>query len=79
MNRVADITIPVRLFHGRQDARVPVSHAIAVADAMRRAGRNCELTIYEDEGHRFARPQNLSDFRAKSLGFLLRSLTRDAG
>ncbi len=78
LNRVADITVPVRLFHGRQDARVPVSHAITFADAMRRADRVCDLTVYEDEGHRFARPQNLSDFRSKSVGFLLGSLNRDA-
>ncbi|MGO8957495.1 MAG: alpha/beta hydrolase family protein [Streptosporangiaceae bacterium] len=77
VNRVADITIPVRLFHGRQDARVPVSHAVTFADAMRQAGRDCELTVYEGEGHRFARPQNLSDFQAKSVGFLLRSLNRN--
>ncbi len=79
VNRVADITSPVLLFHGRQDARVPVSHAVTFADAMGRAGRDCDLTVYEDEGHRFARPQSLSDFRAKSLGFLLRSLHRDGG
>ena len=74
VNRIADIKIPVRLFHGRHDARVPVSHAVTFADAMRRAGRACDLTIYEDEGHHFTRPQNLTDFRANSLGFLKRSL-----
>jgi dipeptidyl aminopeptidase/acylaminoacyl peptidase len=75
VNRVADIAGPVRLFHGRHDARVPVSHAVTFADAMRQGGRNCELTVYEDEGHRFARPQNLSDFRAQCLAFLLGSLS----
>ena len=79
INRIGDITVPVRLFHGRQDARVPVSHAATFADAMRRAGRDCELTIYEDEGHRFARPQSMTDFRAKCLAFLLRSLNHDLG
>jgi dipeptidyl aminopeptidase/acylaminoacyl peptidase len=74
VNCVADITVPVRLFHGRHDARVPVSDAVTFAGAMRRRGRDCDLTIYEDEGHRFARPQNLTDYRAKCLGFLSRSL-----
>jgi dipeptidyl aminopeptidase/acylaminoacyl peptidase len=74
VSRVADITVPVRMFHGRRDARVPVSHAVTFADAMRRGGRDCDLTVYEDEGHRFARPQNLTDFRAQCLAFLLRSL-----
>ena len=71
VSRVADITVPVRLFHGRQDVRVPVTHATAFADAMMRAGRQCELTIYEDEGHRYLRPQTITDFRAKAAAFLL--------
>ena len=74
VSRVADITVPVRLFHGRHDARVPVGDAVTFADAMRRGGRDCDLTVYEDEGHRFARPQNLTDYRTKCLEFLLRSL-----
>jgi acetyl esterase/lipase len=74
VNRVADITVPVRVFHGRQDARVPVTHATAFAQAMRRAGGQCELTIYPDEGHRYLRPQTITDFQAKSLAFLLDGL-----
>jgi len=50
---------------------VPVTHATAFADAMMRAGRQCELTIYEDEGHRYLRPQTITDFRAKAAAFLL--------
>ena len=71
-SRAADINAPVLLFHGRKDARVPVSHAITLTDALHRAGRDCELTIYEDEGHRFVRSQNVADMRARTVGFLLR-------
>lgn len=73
--RADDFAAPVLLFHGRQDARVPVSHATMLAESLRRAGRDCELTIYEDERHRFVRPQNISDLRARTIGFLLRCLT----
>jgi dienelactone hydrolase len=77
--RAADITAPVLLFHGRQDARVPVSQAIALAGALKQAGRDCELTIYEDEGHRYLRPQNVASMRSRTIGFLLRTLSTAAG
>jgi dipeptidyl aminopeptidase/acylaminoacyl peptidase len=65
----------VLLVHGRQDARVPVIHATALADAIRLAGGHCELTIYEDEGHRLVRPQNVADLRTRTLGFLRAALS----
>ena len=67
----ADVTGPVLLFHGQQDRRVPVSQATTLAESLRRAGQQCELIVYEDEGHRFARPQNLADMRARTISFLL--------
>jgi dienelactone hydrolase len=73
--RADDFTAPVLLFHGRQDAQVPVSHAMTMAKSLRRAGRDCELTIYEDEGHRYVRPQNIADLRTRTIGFLLRCLS----
>jgi dipeptidyl aminopeptidase/acylaminoacyl peptidase len=71
ISRAADITAPVLLFHGRQDARVPVSHATSLAESLHLLGRRCDLTIYEDEGHRFSRPQNLADMRTRTTNFLL--------
>jgi dipeptidyl aminopeptidase/acylaminoacyl peptidase len=72
--RAADIAAPVLLFHGRQDARVPVSQATALADALQRAGRDCELTIFQDEGHRYVRPQNIASLQSRTIDFLLRTL-----
>ncbi len=74
VSRAADIAVPLLLFHGRQDARVPVYHAEALAGALEQAGWGYELTIYADEGHRYARPQNIIDCRAQCLEFLLTSL-----
>lgn len=76
--RAADIRVPVLLFHGRKDFRVPVEHAEALAAALDRLGRHYELTIYSDEGHWWARPQNIVDCRAQCLEFLLRNLIADA-
>jgi acetyl esterase/lipase len=71
MNRIADLNIPLLIFHGRDDAYVPLSHAVMFADAMQAHGGQCELVIYEGEGHWYKRPQNVADFQARSMGFLL--------
>lgn len=71
LHRVDDFHIPVLLFHGRQDERVPISQATMFAEALRRAGQDCQLTIYENEGHRYTRPQNIADLRARTFAFLL--------
>ena len=42
------------------------------------AGREYDLTIYADEGHRYARPQNVVDCRAQCLEFLLTNLRASA-
>jgi dipeptidyl aminopeptidase/acylaminoacyl peptidase len=74
VTRVADFGVPLLLFHGRQDACVPVSHATAFADSLRRAGKGHELIIYEDEGHWYSRPQNIADFRLRTVEFVLSRL-----
>jgi dipeptidyl aminopeptidase/acylaminoacyl peptidase len=71
--------IPLLLFHGRQDACVPVSHLTAFADALRRAGKPPDVVIYEDEGHVYSRPQNVADFRLRTLEFLHTKLIATAG
>jgi len=69
----------VLLFHGRQDAQVPVSQVTALADALKRAGQDCDLTIFQDEGHRYSRPQNVASLRSRTVAFLLRNLSARAG
>jgi dipeptidyl aminopeptidase/acylaminoacyl peptidase len=49
-----------------------------LAESLQQVGQPCELTIYEDEGHRYMRPQNIADVRTRCLDFLLRSLTSRA-
>ena len=53
---------------------MPVQHAEALGAALDRFGYPYELTIYSDEGHWFARPQNIVDCRARCLEFLLTNL-----
>jgi dipeptidyl aminopeptidase/acylaminoacyl peptidase len=75
VSRAAEIRAGVMLFHGREDRRVPVSHAINMAEALRGVGQDCELVIYENEGHRYQRTQNVAGLRAQAIGFLVRSLS----
>lgn len=74
VNKITEFEVPALLFHGRRDARVPVAHTTRLAESLRLAGRPVELVVYEDEGHTYARPQNIADFRARSFEFLLSRL-----
>jgi dipeptidyl aminopeptidase/acylaminoacyl peptidase len=78
VSRADDFGSPVLLFHGRQDARIPVSHATSLADSLRRAGKRHDLVVYDDEGHWFTRPQNVADFRLRTVEFVLTSTSQDA-
>jgi dienelactone hydrolase len=78
VSRVDDISCPALLFHGRQDARIPVSHATEFADSLRRAGKPHELIIYDDEGHWYTRPQNIADFRLRTVEFMLGCVSKAA-
>lgn len=74
--RVADLGSPLLLFHGRQDACIPVSQVTAFADALRQARKQHSMIIYEDEGHVYSRPQNVADFRLRTVEFLTSSLAK---
>lgn len=70
VSRIADFDVPLLLFHGQQDSIVPVNHAVMFADALRAGRKQHELVVYEAEGHRYSRPQNVTDFEARSFEFL---------
>jgi len=78
VNRAAKIRAPVMLFHGREDRSVPVSQAISLAEALRCAGKDCELVVFENEGHQYQRTQNVAGLRARAIEFLARRLSAGA-
>jgi predicted peptidase len=43
--------VPIWIFHGDQDAAVPLSFSQTIADAIRKEGGDPKLTIYEGVGH----------------------------
>ena len=71
MSRICEFAVPLLLFHGRQDECVPVSHLTTFAESLRYADKNHEVVIYEDEGRTYTRPQNIADFRLRTVEFLL--------
>src|SRR5436189_775253 len=52
---------PLLILHGANDPRVPLSEAEQIAAALRSRGVECELVVYPDEGHGFAKRHNIFD------------------
>lgn len=70
LHRVEEITAPLLVLHGRNDPRVPVSEAEQITTALRSRGRTVAMTVYEDEGHGFAKDANRRDAWARMVAFL---------
>lgn len=65
------LRLPVRLLHGMEDASVPWSTALAIADRL--AGGDVAVTLIKDGDHRLSRPQDL-----ERLGQALEELSSPA-
>ena len=53
------LNVPLLILHSRTDSRVPVSHALAIAEKLTESKKEYELVIYGDDGHSL--PKNRSD------------------
>lgn len=51
MEDVAKVNVPILLIHGRQDQRVPYSHATRWADALTKAGKTFKFVTLEGADH----------------------------
>jgi dipeptidyl aminopeptidase/acylaminoacyl peptidase len=76
LTKVAAITAPLFVLHGANDPRVPLSEAEQIAAAVRAKGLECELLVYDDEGHGLAKRVNRLDAYPQALAFLARHLTK---
>ncbi len=68
------IRSPLLVLHGRNDPRVPVSEAEALARVLQEQGIPVELVIYEDEGHGIVRRKNQEDAFQRLVEFFDRHL-----
>jgi dipeptidyl aminopeptidase/acylaminoacyl peptidase len=73
------IRAPVLIAHGTEDWRVHVRQARALADALRDAGGDAELHVYDKEVHGFLDERNEIDFYEKLAGFFELHLGPEAG
>jgi dipeptidyl aminopeptidase/acylaminoacyl peptidase len=66
---------PLLIAHGANDVRVVATQSYEMVEAMRKNNKPLEYVVtYEDEGHRFARPENRYHFYAKAEEFLAKHL-----
>jgi len=64
---------PVLVLHGREDQRVPVKQAFAIAQAARETGTRPTVKIYEGEGHALSSAA-LQDAMTRTREFFRRTL-----
>ncbi|MCX2732553.1 S9 family peptidase [Saccharopolyspora sp. NFXS83] len=74
LTHVDEISAPLFVIHGANDPRVPLSEAEQLAEAVRRNGVECELLVFDDEGHGLAKRSNRLDAYPRALAFLTRHL-----
>ncbi len=68
------VAAPVQLICGAHDVRCPASESTQARDLLLALGRECELVLYEDEGHGFLKTDNLVDAQQRRVDFLARVL-----
>ena len=62
------------LLQGADDMVVPLAQARDMAEAMRAAGREVELSVYPGEGHGFRRAESIVDALTREVAFYQRAL-----
>ena len=72
------VSAPLFVIHGANDPRVPLSEAEQITAALGAKGIDCELRVYDDEGHGLAKRVNRLDAYPAAMSFLARVL-RSAG
>jgi dipeptidyl aminopeptidase/acylaminoacyl peptidase len=71
INFIDQVKAPLLLLAGGHDPRCPKSETQQVVDAIRKRGGTVESKIYDNEGHGFARVENLIDAYQRVGDFLL--------
>jgi dipeptidyl aminopeptidase/acylaminoacyl peptidase len=74
MTHIDNIRAPLFIQHGRNDPRVPVSESEHIAEVLRAKGVECELLIFEDEGHTVEKLANRIETFERMVAFLDRTL-----
>ncbi len=68
------LTQPLLIAHGTDDHRVPIVHATAFRDAVRKGNNHVEWIVYQDEGHGWHLEKDNIDFWTRVEAFLDKNL-----
>jgi len=74
MTHIDAVRAPLFIQHGRNDPRVPVSESEHIASVLQSKGVECELLIFDDEGHTVEKLHNRIETFERAVGFLDRLL-----
>jgi dipeptidyl aminopeptidase/acylaminoacyl peptidase len=74
LTHIDNVRAPLFIQHGRNDPRVPVSESEHIAAVLREKGVECELLIFEDEGHTVEKLPNRIETFERAVRFLNRVL-----
>lgn len=69
LNKSENVTIPLRIFHSKHDARVPNSESVQMYEKMKENGQDVELTSYPNDGHMYLFNDNTDDMHEKIRTF----------
>ncbi|MBT2652940.1 S9 family peptidase [Oceanobacillus sp. ISL-73] len=70
LNHTEKIQVPLLIFHGKNDTRVPVSEAEQLTKDLESQGKDVELIIFEDEGHQTEKLENHVLMNKKTVEFM---------
>ncbi|BAC12418.1 acylamino-acid-releasing enzyme [Oceanobacillus iheyensis HTE831] len=70
LNHTEKIQVPLLIFHGKNDTRVPVSEAEQLTKDLESQGKDVELIIFEDEGHQTEKLENHVVMNKKTVEFM---------
>jgi dipeptidyl aminopeptidase/acylaminoacyl peptidase len=74
LTHIDALRAPLFIQHGRNDPRVPVGESEHIAAVLRERGVDCELLIFEDEGHTVEKLPNRIETFERAVRFLDRVL-----
>jgi dienelactone hydrolase len=74
IDHVGKYQVPVLLIHGSEDQSVPVIQSERMAQALKRAGKDVQLTVVKGEGHSDWTPEHEQAALAELVAFFQRNL-----
>lgn len=67
---VGNVTTPLLILHGTEDARVPVTQGIEFYNGLTRQGKTCELILYPRSRHSPTEPKLIEDAGQRTLNWM---------